>query len=449
MNKIGSVMTNLDIRHIEEAMTATTVVRVGGAGPEPWQVEADVCVVGAGIAGVSAAIESARLGKDVVLVDGLPTLGGQAVNGIVGTFVGLFSNGPDPDKHVQLTHGIVDDILKDLGDQGALHYRRNKWTTVLYDEVALGRWVERTVRAEGIRPVLGAIMRRVDFSDRRVQRLHLATRYGDMQVTAKHFVDATGDAALTYQAGLPCREPAEGSVFGSQMIVLEGVDIDKAPDRTVIKDRLTVKGDDYGMVRKEGFAFTFPSRGTALVNMTHVDTPMEPISAAERSLAGKDQADRSVAFLRGEFPDAFGDARVCAYGQLGIRQTRWIVGEKQLKLDEVLAGEKFDDAVARTAWAIELHDREDSHIFHTFGEGHMHYVPFRSLTPPDADNLVAVGRCIDADVAALSSVRVMGPCIAMGAAAANAIDLVGDGSIHDVDVDALHERISDNVDRMD
>jgi hypothetical protein len=75
----------------------------------------------------------------------------------------------------------------------------------------------------------------------------------------------------------------------------------------------------------------------------------------------------------------------------------------------------------------------------------MHYVPFASMVPPAADNLVAAGRCIDGDVAALSSVRVMGPCIAMGAAAAHALDLAGAGSVHQIDPDALARRVRGNV----
>jgi hypothetical protein len=72
-------------------------------------------------------------------------------------------------------------------------------------------------------------------------------------------------------------------------------------------------------------------------------------------------------------------------------------------------------------------------------------VPFGSLTPADADNVVAAGRCIDADGAALSSVRVMGPCIAMGAAAAHALDLAGSGSVHQIDIAALRKRLAANV----
>jgi hypothetical protein len=75
----------------------------------------------------------------------------------------------------------------------------------------------------------------------------------------------------------------------------------------------------------------------------------------------------------------------------------------------------------------------------------MHYVPLRSLVPPETENLVAVGRCIDADVAALSSVRVMGPCIGMGAAAAHALDLAGDHSLHRIDVPELQRRLKRNL----
>ncbi len=88
-------------------------------------------------------------------------------------------------------------------------------------------------------------------------------------------------------------------------------------------------------------------------------------------------------------------------------------------------GSGFDDAVARTAWPVELHDRSDGYVWEMFPADHVHYVPLRSLLPPGAHNLVAAGRCVDGDAAALSSVRVMGPCSAMGAAAAHALDLAG------------------------
>jgi hypothetical protein len=107
--------------------------------------------------------------------------------------------------------------------------------------------------------------------------------------------------------------------------------------------------------------------------------------------------------------------------------------------------------VARTAWPIELHDRSDGYVWEMFSADHVHYVPLRSMTPPSVVNLVAAGRCVDGDAAALSSVRVMGPCSAMGAAAAHALDLAaggaadGDGSVHDIDLGRLRERLAANL----
>jgi flavin-dependent dehydrogenase len=417
-------------------------VRVRSKDAAAAQVGADICVVGAGISGVSAAVEAARLGRNVLLVDGLPSLGGQAVNSIIGTFCGLYSNGPNAR---QLTHGIADEILRDLGAQGAARPMRGPMTiTVYYDEVALSRWVETTVRAAGIRVVVGALLREMRFENRRIKELSLATRYGDLRVTATGFVDATGDAALVWQAGLPCRQP-DVPIYGTQIVVLEHLNEEHKPSPKDYSERLVAKAKEYGLVRQDGFAFFFPERGTAVVNMTHVETPLDPIGASEKALDGKEQADRVVQFLKKEFPDAFGKARVRAYGLPGIRQTRWIVGRHQLTADEVRAGTHFEDEIARTAWPIELHGRPEGYLWEPFSDDHLHYVPLRSLIPADADNVLATGRCIDGDAAALSSVRVMGPCIGMGAAAAHALDLAGSGSVPEIDLGALRRRLVHNL----
>jgi hypothetical protein len=427
------------------ATRTKTVKRNGGAARE---VSADICVVGSGIAGVAAALEAAKIGRKVILVDGLPALGGQAVNSIIGTFCGLFSNGT---HGYQFTHLIADDILRDLGAQeNALFYRHGPHTTVVYyDEVALGRWVEKSVQKAGVTPLLGAVLRNVRSDGRRVKELEFATRYGDVKVKATGFIDASGDAALAWQAGFACREPEVNRVFGTQMVVLENINEAKEPTRQEITARMKEKGDEYGLLRREGLAFVIPGRGVAAMNITHVETPLDPLEASDKALEGKEQAERAVRFLQTEFPECFGKARVRAFGFPGIRQTRWIVGRQQLTADDVKNGTRFPDAIARTSWPIELHDHSSGHHWHVFPEDHVHYVPLGSLIPADGDNVVAAGRCIDADVAALSSVRVMGPCMAMGAAAAHALDLAGAGSVHQIDVTALAKRLSDNLERTD
>ena len=131
--------------------TSTRIVRREGR-TAPRELCVDICVVGAGIAGTSAALQAARLGRRVAIVDGLPALGGQAVNSIISTFCGLFSNGT---HGYQFTYGIADEILGDLEKQDkALYYRNGPITTVVYyDEIALGRWVERAIEKAGSRPI--------------------------------------------------------------------------------------------------------------------------------------------------------------------------------------------------------------------------------------------------------------------------------------------------------
>ena len=356
---------------------------------------------------------------------------------------GLFGNGPNGR---QLTHGIADDILRDLGATGDVEVRMGGVSpNVYYSEVALGRWVEKTILAHRITPLVGAILRRVRMDGRRVKALEIATRYGDAEVVADGFVDATGDAALVWQAGLECREPAEGVIYGSQMIVIENFEPAHAPSREEMSARVRERAAHYGLIRRDGFAMNLPGGRTAIVNMTHVETPLDPFEASRKGIEGKEQADRAMDFLKAEFPRAFGEARVRAYGLPGIRQTRWIVGCHHLTVDEVRRGEKFEDRIARTAWPLEQHHHAEGYVWEPFAEDHVHYVPLGSLVPPAADNILAAGRSIDGDATALSSVRVMGPCIAMGSAAAHALDLAGTGSVHQIDLAALRQRIAANI----
>lgn len=406
------------------------------------EVTADVCVLGAGIAGVSAAIEAARLGRSVVLADALPVLGGQMVNSLIGLFCGVFGNAP---QYRQLTHGIFDDIFHDLGATGDLHYNRGHTQTVSYDEVALARWVENTVRESGVRVVTGAAIADAGFADGRLASVTLHSRYGTVSVRASGFVDATGDAALAWAAGLPCRVP-ERPIYGSQQLILEHVEEAHKPEPAELTARIEAKAEQYGLVRRDGLAFFFPGRATAVMNMTHIEAPLDPVRASEVQLDGRAQGDRVVRFLRAEFPEAFGRARVRAYGFPGRRQTRWIASLHPLTVEEVRTGFRFGDAVARTAWPIELHDRPEGYVWETFEPDHIHYIPLRSLIPQGAHNLVAAGRCVDGDPAALSSVRVMGPCAAMGAAAAHALDLAGQESVQHIDTAQLQARLEHNLD---
>ena len=172
-----------------------------------------------------------------------------------------------------------------------------------------------------------------------------------------------------------------------------------------------------------------------------------PVAFWQVTWLARIEAARAAQLLRDHYPAVFGRARLRRLGYPGIRQTRTIVGEYMLTVEDVLAGRRFPDAIARVAWPIELHDSTASYHWQPFPDGHFHTIPYRSLLSPELTNLLAIGRCIDAEPAALSSARVMGPCIAMGVAAAHAADpaSIAQFSFRNTDLPHLQERLQPNL----
>src|SRR3546814_2365398 len=110
----------------------------------------------------------------------------------------------------------------------AFSIRKGRNTYIpLYQEQALVRWIEQAVTTAGIDVLLGAILLRVNRDGGRITSLSLATRFGPVELRGTGFVDASGDAALTYAAGFACREPVS-PIMGTLMFTIEGFDQDAA-----------------------------------------------------------------------------------------------------------------------------------------------------------------------------------------------------------------------------
>jgi hypothetical protein len=428
-----------------ETIATRTVRRAAGRAVKT--VNADICVLGAGISGISAALEAAKLGRKVVIVDGAPALGGQAIGSIIGTLIGLYTHGPNA---YQITHGIADDLISDLTAEGSLQRLHHSTVVFQYDEVRLARWMERKIEAAGVQAVVGAVLTGVNFRNRRVESIEFVTRFGPVRVVANGYVDSSGDATLSYEAGLDVREPEE-PVYGTLNFLIEGYNTQTVGELVMkeVHAKLIERGKEYGLVRHDGHLMHFPGKNFMLANIGHFETPLDPLATAHMVFEGRRQADNILRFLRAEFPRIFADARVRTYGNPGIRQTRWIVSRRQLGLEDIRRTERPRDAAARCAWWVELHNTKELVHWERFKDDHVYYIPLSCMVPKDADNIVAAGRCVDADSHALSAIRVMGPCIAMGTAAAHSLDLVGSGSLHTIDYAKLQERLRDNLDRRD
>ncbi|MCY4066214.1 MAG: FAD-dependent oxidoreductase, partial [Rhodospirillaceae bacterium] len=316
----------------------------------------DLCVIGSGAAGLSAALEAARLGQQVAIVDAAPNLGGQAVGAALGTICGLFRNGPVPRR---LTHGVMDGLFETLFARGDAALRRVRGTFILdYVPNAWMRWAEERIAECGIVPLPGAIVRRVEQRDGIVEALLLSTRFGDARVEANRFVDASGDAVVPWLAGQDLRESVK-PVLGSVMAILEDVETSLCAGypRALYHDLIRRFGNEFGLVRAEGPVFVVPGTRKLLLNLTHVVTPMEMETAglALAGIEGRRQVDALLSLFKRELPEAFREAKVAVYGNAGIRQTRTIVGRSHVTVEDVATGARPPDAIARTTWPIELH----------------------------------------------------------------------------------------------
>jgi len=134
--------------------------------------------------------------------------------------------------------------------------------------------------------------------------------------------------------------------------------------------------------------------------------------------ASRRQMRQIAEFLRRYVP-GFEQSYVAQSGvQVGVRETRRVLGDYQLTADDVLAARKFDDAIARGAYPIDIHSPTGTGtVLKRLPPGEAYDIPLRCLMPRGTEGLIVAGRCISGTHEAHSSYRVMPIVMATGQAA--------------------------------
>ncbi len=130
--------------------------------------------------------------------------------------------------------------------------------------------------------------------------------------------------------------------------------------------------------------------------------------------------------------------------QIGIRETRRIVGEYVLTEHDILGCRDFEDAIGVNGWPVEAHVKGDvKFVFAPQGSRGFNQIPYRIILPQRIENLFVAGRCASMSHEGQSSARVSGPCFVMGQAAGTAADLALGAAIapREVDVAELQRRL--------
>jgi hypothetical protein len=418
----------------------------------------DVCVVGSGSAGSTAAIAAARGGASVLLVEKLPFLGGTST-AVLDTFYGFYTPGGAARTVVG---GIGNDVIAELRRLGPVVERPNTYgagTGVTYHPEHLKVAWERLVEGSGARILLHATLQAATVRDGRVAEVTLATRGGLRRVAARQFVDASGDADLCHFAGFGYE--TAGTDGPAQTLTttfrIGNVDVGRrrALDRAAFHGLMAeaATSGDYDLPRREGSDHITPVDGVMATVMTRLDSTelrdgaiintTDPDFLTRAEIAGRRQALEYVRFLVDRVPGYERASLLALSTQVGVRETRRVYGDARLTRDDVLAASQFDDGIGLCGAPIEDHGGGTDTTWTYLPDGQAVGIPYATLVVRDATNVLVAGRCFSATHDAHASVRSMAQCMAMGQAAGTAAAMVVGTGINPRTVDrpALRDRL--------
>lgn len=398
----------------------------------------DVIVVGGGPAGIAAAVTSAEAGYSVLLIERLGFCGGAAVSGLSGTICGLYMtvDNPHEGQPEQIVFGFAERFRDALYHEGGLTEPQiyGKTWVATHDCAKYKKVATDMLRAAGVKVLYHTQMIDVIAEDDEITGMVLNTKSGFTAVSARKVIDCSGDADVVYKLGLKTTKGNNGVIQNPTMMFKIGNV--KMPEYLAYWGQDTISPPKVvsmleardELVRKKVWLFPTVNPGEILVNATKITgfdgralDVTDPEDHSEAEMFSIYQAENFFRFLKENVPGCE-DAYFIDYAnEVGVRQTRTIDGVSTLTNDDVINKRKFDDAVVKTSWPIELHygaKPKTEWLVEDF-----YQVPFHTLVPKVGRNLIVAGRCLSSEHEALASARVTAQCFEYGRAAAIATDL--------------------------
>ncbi|MFI9155292.1 FAD-dependent oxidoreductase [Streptomyces sp. NPDC053367] len=412
----------------------------------------DVLVVGGGPAGTAAAHAAADAGADVVLVERYGFLGGNATAALVMPLMSFHNeqkqavfdeSGGDnrllPSDHGEgepVVAGFLWKLLERLDARGGcIPPSLDTGYTVPFDPEIFKLVLLDLLDEVGVRLLLHAFASSALPLDDG-WRVVFETKSGPVVIDAGVVVDGTGDGDVAVAAGAPYEigRPEDGRVQPMTLMFRmadfhpEGFAayVHEHPDqwRGVhglwdLVEKATEAGE-LRLSREDILFFGTPHPRELSVNSTRVTKALgiDVWDLTRAEVVARRQLEQIDRFLRTRVP-GFEEAYTVQSGtQIGVRETRRVLGDYHLTGHDILGACSFPDVIAHGAYPVDIHNpRGSGTVLKRVPRGQFYDIPLRCLLPRGVDRLLVAGRCISGSHVAHSSYRVMPIAMATGQAA--------------------------------
>jgi FAD dependent oxidoreductase len=411
--------------------------------------ETDVLVVGGGPAGLGAAVGAASAGADVILAERYGFLGGNATAALVMPLMSFHTQMPRREKKGTTTllptdHGpgepVVAGALTAFLDRlvragGAISPSLQTGYVVPFDPEIFKLVALDFLDETGVRFLFHAFASDI-INDHGVKGVVFETKSGPIVIRAHVVIDCTGDGDVAARAGAHYEIGREEDQLVQPMTLMFRITefewpafnayVKQHPDQwrgvhglwDLIR-KAAAEGK-LQLPREDMLFFATPHEREISVNSTRVTkvlgTDIWDLSYAEWE--SRRQMRQIAAFLRRYVP-GFEKAYVVQSGvNIGVRETRRILGDYHLTVDDILGARKFPDVIARSTYPVDIHNPEGTGtMLKRLPPGEAYDIPLRCLLPQEIEGVIVAGRCISGTHEAHSSYRVMPVCMATGQAA--------------------------------
>ena len=379
----------------------------------PVRNECDILVVGAGPAGMGAALTAARMGARVTLVEYGGKLGGMWTLGLLSPF---FDNWNKPGLNQELREKLAERHA--WGGLWDMSFDPSQMALLL-NQMALDAKLDVLLYTTACEPYM---------QDNTIKGVFVQNKSGKQLILAKVVIDCTGDGDIAARAGCPFEvgRPSDGAFQPMTMMFKIGGLREEYPRDATIDWYALLQYRQRESQQKliEDVPFDKPCiiklpgpGGQALVQWTHIrflkGTDGEEFTRASQQAML--QVEKAMLYFR-EVRDLLGEVYLLELpAVIGVRESRRIKGEYQITDDDVLKGFHPVDGICDVHFGVDIHEPSKAEQTNIRNAGFD--IPFRSLVPLGVENLLTAGRCISGSFVAHASYRVTGDCLMMGEAA--------------------------------